>query len=337
MRQSLIACCLLLFASLFYSCTTDFDINGDNEEIMVVYGLINQTDTTHFVKITKTFLGEGSAYDLAKDPSLSSYGDDIDVKVYEMSDGNVNRTFSLTKTMITNKDTGIFYAPNQEVYSFSAMPLLNESKTLKIEINNKVTGSLTTASTTLIKNFNVSKPAYNYLNPLISFVKNSGEYLSAELEFETAKNGRIYECFFRFNYTEINKTTSEIQKKFIDWKIGQEKASTLDGSENKKLTYNGESFFKLLQNKIPVDNNLDRIIGKIELHIDVGSDDLSIYIDLNKPSSSIVQERPLYTNVSNGIGIFTSRYSKVITFNFSTYTIDKLLESDYTQNLGFKE
>lgn len=337
MRQSLIACCLFLFASLFYSCSTDFNINGDNEEIMVVYGLINQTDTTHFVKITKTFLGDGSAYDLAQDPTLSSYGDNLDVKVFEMSDGNVNRTFSLSKTLITNKDTGIFYAPNQEVYAFNTLPLLNESKSIKVEITNKLTGALTTASTTLINNFYVAKPAYNYLNPLISFVKNSGDFLTADIEFETAKNGRIYDCYFRFNYTEINKTTLESQKKCIDWKVGQEKASLLEGGESKKVNYNGETFFKLLQNKIAVDNNLERKIGKIELHIDVGSDDLSIYIDLNKPSSSIVQERPLYTNVSNGIGIFTSRYSKVFAFNFSNYTIDKLKTSEYTHNLGFIE
>ena len=338
MKAGFFSCCLLFLIGIFSSCSTDFDINGDPKEIAVVYGLIDQNDTTHFVKITKAFLGNSSIYDMAKDSSLSSFGNDLSVRVYETSDGSVSRTFNLSKTIITNKDTGIFYSPNQEVYTFNTLPLFNESKSVEIEITNNASGAITTATTALINDFQISKPTYNDHNPLISFVNSNGDYMTnSKIEFLSAKNGRIYDCYFRFNYTEVNKTTSESFSRHIDWLMGQQKASTLDGGELISYTILGESFFKLLQTRLTVDNNLERIIGKIELHIDVGSDDLSIYLDLNKPASSVVQDRPLYTNVSNGIGIFTCRHSKVLSFNFSTYTIQKLIEGEYTSALGFKQ
>ena len=33
-------------------------------------------------------------------------------------------------------------------------------------------------------------------------------------------------------------------------------------------------------------------------------------MEVNEPSSSIIQERPEYTNIVNGIGLFSCRYNK---------------------------
>ena len=65
------------------------------------------------------------------------------------------------------------------------------------------------------------------------------------------------------------------------------------------------------------------------------TDELSTYIDLNRPSNSIIQERPAYTNISNGIGIFSCRHTKKYSYNLASYSIDSLLHSKYTGNLGF--
>ena len=41
----------------------------------------------------------------------------------------------------------------------------------------------------------------------------------------------------------------------------------------------------------------------------VGSEDLNTYIKVNEPITGIVQKRPQFTNINNGIGIFSSRYT----------------------------
>ena len=42
----------------------------------------------------------------------------------------------------------------------------------------------------------------------------------------------------------------------------------------------------------------------------VGSEDLETYINVNKPITGIVQERLKFTNINNGIGLFSSRFNK---------------------------
>ena len=59
--------------SLFAACSTDFNINADWQEITVVYGLLNQKETTHYIKINKAFLGEGNALTMAQIEDSSSY------------------------------------------------------------------------------------------------------------------------------------------------------------------------------------------------------------------------------------------------------------------------
>jgi hypothetical protein len=100
--------------------------------------------------------------------------------------------------------------------------------------------------------------------------------------------------------------------------------------------YKSEFFYKAIQASVPINPNVDRIIGNLDFIITVGGDDLSIYMDLNKPTTSIVQERPAYTNVTNGIGIFSCRFSKKFTSKLSSYSVDKLIHGSYTSELGFK-
>ncbi|MBE0652408.1 MAG: hypothetical protein IH594_01340, partial [Bacteroidales bacterium] len=56
----------LLIAFLFLEqCSTDFDLNAPYKDIMVVYGLLNQNDSTHYLKINRAFLGEDDALIMA--------------------------------------------------------------------------------------------------------------------------------------------------------------------------------------------------------------------------------------------------------------------------------
>ena len=41
----------------------------------------------------------------------------------------------------------------------------------------------------------------------------------------------------------------------------------------------------------------------------IGAQDLKTYIDVNQPFSGIVQERPVFSNIDNGVGLFSSRYT----------------------------
>jgi hypothetical protein len=326
---------LLLFTFGLMSCETDFEINAyPGEDITVVFGLLDQTDTVHYIKITRAFLGENDALIMAQDPSLSDYGDILDVKVEEYSNSNLTATFQCVRTKIIDKETGTFYYPEQYIYAFTAD--LHTESIYKLIIKNNETGKEVTAETGLVGDFSVEKPYYNPANPQLSFVTSNWQYASSEAKWESAKNGRLYEPLFRFNYREVDIPSSDTVDKHVDWTLSAVKSTLLSGGEPMLSPYNAESFYAYLEAVIPVDYNKIRLIGNINFMLSVGGDELSTYIDLNAPSTSIIQERPAYTNVSNGIGIFSCRRTKTLTYNFNSYSIDKLANGEYTSQLGFQ-
>jgi len=61
----------------------------------------------------------------------------------------------------------------------------------------------------------------------------------------------------------------------------------------------------------------------------VGSEDLETYINVNKPITGIVQERPQFTNINNGIGLFSSRFKKIrFDYDLTSSTLDYLKSVD---------
>lgn len=76
--------------------------------------------------------------------------------------------------------------------------------------------------------------------------------------------------------------------------------------------------------------------GNIDLKIEVVTDELYTYRQLNSVGIGLSQEIPIFTNVENGYGIFTAR--NYITFNGYTLdgrTWDSLACGQYTKHLNF--
>jgi hypothetical protein len=327
---------LLLFLPLVYllsSCETDFEVNAEYREIMVIYGLLDHSDSTHYVRISKAFLGDEDANVMAADPENSAYPDILDVKVEEWTNGSLTRTYALNRVLTTGKEPGVFSYPEQYAYTFTAH--LNKAAVYKIKVKNNETGYEAGAETPLVGDFTIDKPLYNPVKPQISFVNQSGNYTDGICEWLSAKNGRLYEPVFRFNYRETLPGTGDTTSHTVNWRLSSVKSSAMNGGEKLSTTYNGEGFFRILQSSIPEKTGVKRFIGNIDFMISVGGDELSTYIDLNRPSNTIIQERPFYTNINNGIGIFSCRHTVIQSYALSQFTVSKLLSSEYTSRLGF--
>ena len=101
--QRLLFTLLLLAYFLIPSCKTDFDINAEYKDITIVYGLLNQKDSIHYIRINKAFLGEGNALIMATDPNNTLYPyEDLNVTMEEYLNGSLNQVFALDTVVITN-------------------------------------------------------------------------------------------------------------------------------------------------------------------------------------------------------------------------------------------
>ena len=118
---------LLVTLTILSSCNEKIDFQGAFKETVVVYGLLDQSDSLHYVKVNRAFIGPGNALDIAQIPD-SNYFDEVEVTVSEYLDGNLNRTWILKDTIISTKDTnGVFYAPEEKVYYFNSLEHRNKN------------------------------------------------------------------------------------------------------------------------------------------------------------------------------------------------------------------
>ncbi|MDP4281461.1 MAG: hypothetical protein Q8867_04855 [Bacteroidota bacterium] len=335
MRSSRILVLSVVLVPFLFSCNKNLNVNANWKDITVVYGLLDQNDSAHYLKVTKAFLGDGNALSFAKIPDSSYYRDSLEIRMEEWNYSTLLRTFIFHDTLISNKEAGdsIFYYPDQHV--FVTYGKLNAEYTYKLFIRNKHTGKEITSKTVLVKKFSIDKPA-SY--PAQASFDSSR---SSELKWTSAVNGRRYQLVIRFHYIEAQKAdTSKRTDKYVDWVVFKDMLSSdLDGKTTMTYSLPGSVFYIVLGGNIKPDNTVTRAARDVSYIFSVASDDLSTYIDVTEPSSSIIQERPQFTNITGGIGIFASRHNNTKdntkTLRLSETTLRQLKINSHTSNLGF--
>ncbi|MFM1893202.1 MAG: hypothetical protein ACO28O_02295 [Crocinitomicaceae bacterium] len=312
---------LLLLISLF-SCNEKVDLIGDYKETAVVYGLLDHADSLHYIKITRAFIGPGSAVDIAQNED-SSYFQQVEARVTEVVGGTITRTWLLDDTIVTNKDiNGAFYAPEQKVYYFKTLPTgpnevqqisanplmssLNKDATYKLNIKIDNGKFEVNGETELVRG--LTSPS-NTQNFTFKFANNPGEYLSQGVAaVNTFGNSFVVnaavDVYFN-EYIGVNKSTKSFQ-----WKLGE---TNIIPGESRTFTAYGETFYTLMKKAVTPDPAITRrTFEGVQFTITGGSEALYNYMVVNAPSSSLSQSKPTYTNltVTNGkgvVGIFSSR------------------------------
>jgi hypothetical protein len=302
---------LSAFPVVFQSCETDFDVIAPYKDITVVYGLLSQNDSVHYIKINKAFIGEGNALEYAQNADSSSYGNNLEVVLREFSNGNALRTLSFDTTTVYNKEAGIFYAPEQVVYKSAFIVPRIDDLEYHLEIRNKITGNVITARTPLISDFAVESP-----RPMrqINFTIESPQ----RIKWTSAENGKRYNVSLRFWFDEVLAASNDTIPRYIDWNFNSIKSNSVQGGEPLEILYVPTTFFTICKSLIPYKENgtisenavSARLAHHVEFLFAVAGDDLNTYMEVNEPSSGIVQEKPDYTNIENGIGIFSCRYTQ---------------------------
>ncbi len=305
---------LSLLSLLFTSCKDDIDLASTSKASAVVYGLLDASDSVHMIKINRAFVSNGNSLDIAQIPD-SNYFNDVNATVTEIINGVAGRVWTLHDTLVQNKESGVFFAPEQKIYTFStstAAPLLaNENTEYELNVNINQGEFMVQGRTKLVSGMAIQTPSAigSY-----EFAKSTG-YHSYIIKFAKG-TAKAVDVSMRFVYDEY--TGSTFETKSFNWKIGE-----LGPNELKQITTtvvaNGETFYNLIRKNI-VDNPTvtKRKINSIVLTLTGGSEELQNYMEINKPSTSLAQNKPTFTNLTatndrRVLGIFSSRQTKVLT------------------------
>ena len=303
------------------SCNEKIELIGDFVETAVVYGLLDQADSLHYIKINRAFIGPGNALEIAQIAD-SSYFTNVDATISEYLNGNLTRSWLLRDTILDNKDpNGVFYAPEQKVYYFKTMPTgfngviqtstnpqmtsLNPQAIYKIDIVINNGAFSVSGETELVRGITSAAATQNFN---FKFADNPGEYTSTGITVSSTGNSFILNTQLKITYDEWeNNTYSE--KSFF-WNLGE---ADVQPSSSKIFTANGQTFYDLMKSNCSENLAITKRTFKgVTIKITGGAEELYNFIAVNKPSSGLAQSKPTYTNLSvtNGkrvIGIFSSR------------------------------
>ena len=354
--------------AVFSSCDTNVDLTAPYASTTVVFGLLDPQADTQFVKITKTFLGDGNLNDYAMIRDSSEYKweefSSLHIEVYATGNPDAIDTLFLQPITIQNKDVnGIFYGPEQTVYYFpTPVGGLNTGRKYKL-VADFVSRPDVFAWTDVIptSNFNFSNlqsqsgniPGLN----LAGTISGSVNYKDVTLYWYPVDNAEIYDLSLRFYYTEKTYYDDQLTQlastsdKFIDWKIGTYNTEDINNLLGQfEASFNSESFYSFLGNNLIANPRVRREAGHFdgirtiafELRMGFANDELRTWLNVNNPVTGIIQERPNYTNVVGGLGLFASRAryvkSNMPLLNNSTPAngnINALMNGDYTIDLNF--
>ena len=293
-----------LFIILFSSCETDFDVNAQWEEVTIVYGLIDPNIEDQLIKINKAFLGQGDALQMASISDSSNYNpSDLLVKIHRIRQQAFNQYDTISSVTlndtILDKDDGLFSTDNNIIYTFKKpSSFYNTNSLYALEIINLISGHKVTSQTEIINTF-----SFESLNPSFEWGLYNGDlpdslkFRTKNIEWQPSTNGVIYQLDIVINYIENNDTIN------LPW--SQPLVEYTSG--NMSLKIKGDQFFQFLTTNLT--NNTPKQFLNLDLVMTVGSDDLKTYINVNKPFSGIVQERPVFSNINNGVGLFSSRFT----------------------------
>lgn len=293
---------------IFSSCSTDFEVLAPYREIPVIYGLFNQKDSLHVVKVNKGFVNlEADANAIAaQNPDSIEYQDSISVQL-------INQKSGLATNMVRNtsipKDTGLFAFPDQ--VTFVSNQVLDPTANYTLRVTNPKSGVSAQAETPIVGNFAVEPTCVLCDIAVVQVNPINGDTLLRRKEFDitAATNASFYSIEIRYVVDEFfsdRPTSTRIINGVISSGIG-----TGNNSGGIRGVLNPQFFFNTLVNNIDPSKDpatfTGRTVREVEIIAWAASSEYEKYIRVSNNFSAISQTRPIHTNVENGLGLVASR------------------------------
>jgi hypothetical protein len=338
---------LIIITLSFWACNNDIKIAAPWKETIVVYGLLDPAASVNYIRIQKAFLDpDGNAFQFVNEND-SIYPKSLTVKLFVRKNGTLIDTLfpQLIKgeDFGIKKDTGLFstapnylYKVDKKIFDSRIITGGTEDYEYELVIKNKLTGYQCSAKTNTTGLLESSAPV-DESSTNLSINDKANSYLS--IVYREGRNVKTYDLIIRFWYEEALKSDTSIKTlKSFDWNIFKNKPTkSIRGYESQFFQISGSFFYEVLQSNIKPNSNFIRRAKYLDVEYYGAGEDLYTFIQVNKPAIGIIQKKPEYSNISNGLGIFSSRY--ITSFKKIPVGLDMkntLRNSAYTKDLNFE-
>ncbi len=299
---------------LLASCDNELDINADYEEIAVVYGLLDPKLDTQWVRIERGWLGTMPASASFDQPDSLYYASlTAELIEYDASNVEVARVPLIRDENARQRnDNGPFTQNAYRIYRTDGSFSINPRNSYEVRIEREGIEPIVRSTTGIILAENTSGAGEEDVLDIRTprRIPNSPQpptFNGDFFEWE-ANTGYSAEGFYEFHYTELDLTTREKTQKFFVKEFGK----IISEERNNRYEYRFNTLYADIANNIEENDNVVRFFRRLKFKVTVADRTLDTYVELNVPTTSIIQSRPEFTNIENGIGIFSSRTSAQI-------------------------
>jgi len=322
---------------MFFSCSTDIDLNADYKDITVVYGLLDKGTDLQYIKVNKAFLGDAPVAEMAAVSDSFTYKS-ATVMLKKYHNDNYVKTIHFTYNDTIPKDTG-YFANDKNVIYITDEKIIEENEEKDIEEYSyklivQIPGKPEVSSKAKLVSSVKILPPISYSPSLIfyqSYGISSGEYVDLKVKYLSAKNALLYEVYTEIKFYEKLQGSDDYTMKTLLWRQLDKRSTDIKGDETIENIISGSGLFNYIHSQTANTNTEERIFYSIRFYFVAAGEILTKYIDLTSPDYGIVQEKPSFTNIQNGWGLFSSRGS-----SFSKYkkleksSLDELSKGQYT-------
>lgn len=321
---------LILFIALM-SCKNELDVLADYEQKFVIYGILNPKENVHYIRVSKLFVGEGNALLMAQNrDSIELRPEYVHAEITRLLNGVEMATYVLQPDSVIPRDSGVFLYPHQILYK-GEFPVYTDGSVYRIRVTDLRNGFTSSSETKIVADVIQILPA-SVWQPL-----NYEDTTIASYEFLSPYYGKKYMLTVRFHFTEqFIQDTSQTSEHYVDWYIGEAQSVRNSGGENLRMNVRRDNFMRMLKNNVEINPTVRRIAGGLQFIYTSVAEDYVTYKNVQDANNNTSAEVPPFTNITNGLGLFTSRNITTI----GTYYLDQdtryaIVTSSLLQDLNF--
>ena len=365
----------LITAFTISSCKNDLDVLAPGEESISVYGIINPNEPVQNIRINKVYLTDGDALAAGQNNETINYGPgELQVTLQRFMTGSTTQTLTtvgnatkkeivLTETVVTT--TGGNFGTEQRIWQTTDK--LYSSGEYKLTIKNVNTGKEFTSQTLMVdsvKSYGSMPFVFTTLNappshyPVHCGIGNAGytpptasiqtftiayvDYSvltgAPKIRFKSVANAKRYKVIMRFHYIDSLTDNVTGYRRFVDMEFPAQISSTFAGGEPMEVTFSTPDFYSNLATQIP-----KQTVGSIKLRrahymeyiIYACNENMDTFLKVNEPSNSIAQDKPNYTNINGGVGVFAGISKTALGKELKDVFIDEISNNPATSSLLF--
>ena len=310
-----------------YSCSNEIEVNVAGDPVPVVYCLLNPDVSDQYIRLGRSYLTDPLKPDEPPLTDSTVWNMPVVVYVEEWKDGVPVSTFGFNPITAPPKDSGYFPVDNLRLYKAGFIPKRLTEYHIYVHFPDDyriVTGI------TAIPDRPIVYDPLEMPGRKINF--QAGVQFTAR--WAPGEGRGIFQGQFDIVYVEEVGGQSSLNQAILTMD------PILGLGQPIEITdiISGNRFLPDMASQVPFREGAQRNVVNVRFRLFKGGEELALQVSPDLQQTNLSGSLNEYTNLVNGIGLFSSvQQVSVNNLVLSNTTLNELAHSELTQNLGFKD